>query len=180
MSSFLGFFNLNGTATERVYFTVRTVNGSNVIKDPDAAPVFRIYAPVTSAPLLTSGSMTARDTGTITGAANNGSGLIRITDAGHGLQTGDIITISGVVGTTEANADDWVVTSISSSTFDLQGSTFANAYVSGGTWTLQGLYYGLVEPLAATGFESGKTYSISISYAISSTTYSQEFTFTVV
>ncbi len=73
----------------------------------------------------------------ITNAANNGSGLIRITAAGHGLSTGDRVFIKDVVGTTEANNTDtikkWQVTVIDPSTYDLNGSTFTNAYVSGGT-----------------------------------------------
>lgn len=69
---------------------------------------------------------------TITGAANNGSGLIRITVASTAtLTTGDIKAISGVVGTTEAN-NNWTITVIDATHFDLQGSAFVNAYVSGG------------------------------------------------
>lgn len=80
-------------------------------------------------------------TGTITGAADNGSGLIRITSTSHGLPTGARVTITGVVGTTEANAT-WTITRIDADTFDLQDSTFANAYSSGGTWTfgINGLF----------------------------------------
>lgn len=69
----------------------------------------------------------------ITGAANNGSGLIRITAAGHTFRTEDRVTITGVGGTTEANANNWRVTVITANTFDLVGSTFTNAYTSGGT-----------------------------------------------
>lgn len=69
---------------------------------------------------------------TITGAANNGSGLIRITVAStSSLTTGDVRTISGVLGTTEANGT-WTITVINGTTFDLQSSTFTNAYTSGG------------------------------------------------
>ncbi len=72
---------------------------------------------------------------TITGAASNGSGLIRITYSGTAsptLATGNIVAISNVGGTTEANGS-WAITVISSSSFDLQGSTFTNTYTSGGT-----------------------------------------------
>jgi len=70
----------------------------------------------------------------ITGAANNGSGLIRIAVASTAtLATGQLLSISGVVGTTEANAAKWKITVIDSTHFDLVGSTFTNAYVSGGT-----------------------------------------------
>jgi hypothetical protein len=70
---------------------------------------------------------------TITGAANNGSGLIRITATNHTFQTENRITITGVGGTTEANAVNWRITVITANTFDLQGSTFTNAYTSGGS-----------------------------------------------
>jgi hypothetical protein len=69
----------------------------------------------------------------ITGAANNGSGLIRITCVGHTFATGNFITITGVGGTTEANASNWRITVITGNTFDLVGSTFTNVYTSGGT-----------------------------------------------
>lgn len=69
----------------------------------------------------------------VSSAADNGSGLVRITTSkNHGLSTGDYVRIYDVVGTTEANGT-WEVTSISATTFDLVGSTFANAYTSGGT-----------------------------------------------
>lgn len=72
---------------------------------------------------------------TIGGAANNGSGLVRIAVTGHALATGSRVTIAGVVGTTEANGT-WTITVIDADHFDLQGSAYANAYVSGGiaTW----------------------------------------------
>lgn len=72
-------------------------------------------------------------TGNITGAANNGSGLIRLTSASHKLRTGDHITVSSVGGCVEANAA-WVVTVIGANTFDCNGSTFTNAYTSGGSF----------------------------------------------
>ena len=73
----------------------------------------------------------------ITGAANNGGGLIRITAAGHGYSTGNKVDITGVIGTTEANAVGWTVTNIDANNFDLQGSAFVHAYVSGGLARLQ-------------------------------------------
>jgi Ubiquitin-activating enzyme E1 FCCH domain len=73
----------------------------------------------------------------ITGAANNGSGLIRITAPMHSFSTGNVVDISGVLGTTEANKTGWTITVIDVNTFDLVGSTFSNAYVSGGVVSLQ-------------------------------------------
>ncbi|MGD9724518.1 MAG: hypothetical protein AB7U76_25035 [Pirellulales bacterium] len=113
----------------------------------DAALVFNYvlnkWSPVTiegeyvaslSRPGLTLENMDALAPGalTITGAADNGSGKIRITVAHtSSLTTGDYKTISGVAGTTEANGT-WAITVINGTTFDLDGSTFANTYTSGG------------------------------------------------
>lgn len=81
----------------------------------------------------------------VTGAANNGSGLIRITcSGGHPYVTGQQIFLTGIGGTTEANNIAyttastfgtywWYVTVINSTTFDLVGSTFTHTYTSGGT-----------------------------------------------
>ena len=72
----------------------------------------------------------------VTGAANNGSGLIRITLGGAGttgLVTGQEGSIASVNGTTEANGT-WILTIISGTQLDLQGSTFVNTYVSGGSF----------------------------------------------
>ena len=72
--------------------------------------------------------------GTATGMANNGAGLIRVTSAAHGLTTNDYVEITGALGTVEAN-NEWKVTVIDANNFDLQGSTFTNAWTSGGAWT---------------------------------------------
>lgn len=69
----------------------------------------------------------------VTGTANNGAGLIRITTDANPLKAGDTVTIQNVGGTTEANGNNWAITVISSTQFDLVGSTYANAWTSGGT-----------------------------------------------
>lgn len=67
----------------------------------------------------------------ITGAVSD-SGLIKITTStNHGLVDGDPVFIVGVVGTTEANGA-WYVDVLTVTTFDLVGSEFTNAWVSGG------------------------------------------------
>jgi hypothetical protein len=80
---------------------------------------------------LSSGTTSVED------ATNNGGGLIRITSTAHGYQTGDRVRISGVTGTTEANSTVnrpwWSITRIDADSYDLVGSAFVNAWVSGGT-----------------------------------------------
>jgi hypothetical protein len=68
----------------------------------------------------------------ISGAADNGSGLIRLTlNTTNGMITGQQVTVRDVVGTTEANGN-WTITVISLTEVDLNGSAFASAYSSGG------------------------------------------------
>ena len=86
----------------------------------------------------------------ITGAANNGSGLIRLTvTAASGslanVVTGDKIRITGVTGVTNANGY-WTLTKIDTSHIDLQSSTFAGTF--SGT--------------AGRGFIDGKSCSILV------------------
>jgi len=67
----------------------------------------------------------------ITGAADNGSGLIRITAASHGFDDEAIITIHDILGCTEANGT-WQLEEVDDDNFDLLGSTFVNAWTAGG------------------------------------------------
>lgn len=68
---------------------------------------------------------------TIDGAASGGPGLIRITKIAHGYTTGNIVSISETLGTTEANGT-WEITVTDVDNFFLVGSFFVNTYVSGG------------------------------------------------
>jgi len=69
---------------------------------------------------------------TVTGAINNGSGLIRLTVATtNGMITGQYVTVQDVGGVSAANAN-WTITVIDSTNVDLQGSVFAGTYTSGG------------------------------------------------
>lgn len=59
-----------------------------------------------------------------------------ITSAGHSLEDGDVIEISGVVGMTELNGGRFVVEEVSGTQFSLRDvdGTGYGAYVSGGTY----------------------------------------------
>jgi hypothetical protein len=72
----------------------------------------------------------------VTGAANNGAGLIRLTVNEISNQYFDIagqnfIVVQDVEGTTEANGQ-WTVNIIDATHIDLIGSTFVHAYTQGG------------------------------------------------
>ena len=94
----------------------------------------------------------------ISGAANNGSGAIRLTvGSTTNVITGSLYTVQGVVGTAEANGV-WAVTVIDGTHFDLQGSAFSHAYISGGEAIAQ-------VSTTQFAFPSGQTYG-SMSNAI--------------
>jgi len=69
----------------------------------------------------------------VSNAVNNGSGLIRLTvTSTTGWSTGEAKLISGVGGVTNANGT-FTITVINATTIDLQASTFAGTYTSGGS-----------------------------------------------
>ncbi len=107
------------------------------------------------------------DTLDVTGAANNGTGLIRLTVALHGLITGDEVLVGDVGGVPNATGI-WTVTVIDPNTIDLQESGFGGAYTSGG-WVSRVLHVtgaadngsGLIRlTIAGHGYESGDTVNV--------------------
>ena len=73
--------------------------------------------------------------GTVTGATN--ANPIVITSVAHGLRTGDMVTIEGVGGNTNANGT-YTITRVGDDTFSLNSSTGNGAYTAGGTWRAVG------------------------------------------
>lgn len=80
--------------------------------------------------------LAAPTTWTITGAANNGSGLIRLTFASTtGLANNDLICmpwLSGIASNGGTKAGVYKITVIDSTHIDIQSSTFAGAYTGSG------------------------------------------------
>jgi hypothetical protein len=68
----------------------------------------------------------------VTGAVDNGSGLVRLTVASHGYESGDRVHVENVGGVPGATGQ-WTVTVVDADTLDLEGSAFAGAYTTGGT-----------------------------------------------
>lgn len=168
---FQGFCNL-GDALD-VGVLVRTAAGAPA--DLDAPPTYRVYGPdglVTGQ----TGTAAKKDSGAITGATN--ASPIVLTSAAHGLTTGTRVTVSGVLGNTAANGT-FTVTRVDADTFSLDGSTGNGSYTSGGTWNVTGLYEAALDCSAAAGYESGATYSVLFSGAISSVAWAELVTFIV-
>lgn len=119
----------------RVNDAAATAGDKNIVIDADMAARIHVFGFTTGNLRIQGINESFTNTGTVTGAADNGVGLIRLTVPTHGLQSGDVVTVANVTGTTEANAT-WTITRIDATHFDLRASTFSNAYVSGGTWAL--------------------------------------------
>ncbi len=73
----------------------------------------------------------ASNSGVITNATN--AIPIVVTCASHGLTTGELVTISEVVGNIAANGR-WVITRIDANSFSLDDSSGVGEYDSGGVW----------------------------------------------
>lgn len=108
----------------------------------------------------------------VTGAVNNGSGLIRLTVTAHGLLTGRVVVVDSVGGVPNAKGA-WTVTVVDANTLDLQGSTFAGTYTSGGTvykpewgqhWGIQGAAEYLLRTTGAYA-EGGIDFSLARMFA---------------
>lgn len=70
--------------------------------------------------------------GSVVTGATNASPIVVTTDTPHGLSTGAILYIRGVLGNTAANQETPNITVISPTTFSINGSTGNGAYTSGG------------------------------------------------
>lgn len=68
----------------------------------------------------------------ITGCVDDGTGLVKITAASHGLSTGNWSWISNIGGVSGTQAV-WQVTVIDANNFTLDNSVFSGTYTSGGT-----------------------------------------------
>jgi hypothetical protein len=140
---FIGAADPRGT---RVYWAYKSVSGANGIYDKLLGYDFlldRFFPVLSTGEYLLGMSQTgltlenldalAPGAISISGAANNGAGAIRLVVSSTAtLTTNQIVSVSGVTGTVEANAANWKVTVVDGTHVDLQGSTFTNPYVSGG------------------------------------------------
>lgn len=140
----------------------------------DALPTFRVYGP--NQAVVTSGSCTLRDSGSITLATN--ATPIVITSTAHGLTNGARVTVSGVGGNTAANGT-WTVANVATDTFELASSAGNGAYTSGGTWNVTGFYKYSIAVSGGSGFESGEPFQVNFSYDVSSVNQGQTHSFNV-
>lgn len=157
MSQFSGFVTLEDTFTDHL----QVVDADKQPVAPDAAPTWRVYG--ASGILANAGGTTSlAHTGTITGVTNANPAVV--TSANHNLQTGQRVTISGVVGATGVNGTN-VVTRIDANSFSVPVAA-GGAYVSGGTFNVTGFYKASIVCTGANGFEAGEAFFVHYSWAV--------------
>lgn len=104
-----------------------TYTGAAAPDTPGGWTAFEVYQ----------GTFTNANTQTsVTGAVNNGSGLIRLTvNSLVGISNGTTINVNAFVGGVPAAAGQWVAANVGAvgNSIDLTGSTFSGTYTSGGT-----------------------------------------------
>lgn len=170
---FIGFVRLGDT----LLAPLQTVNTSSVPTNADANPRRQVYGFDGSRLTAMNGQSSQGHTGSVTGATN--ASPIVITSAGHGLQTGARVTITGVGGNTAANGT-FNVTRVDANTFSLDGSTGNGNFTTGGTWNLSGYYTHSLACTEGNGFAAGNTYYILSLWAISASNRASLDSFTVV
>jgi hypothetical protein len=130
--AFHGFIEWNGNPQNFNGATVSVAAALQICRIP--MQVGGLISNITACVTTLGSGFTAATVATISNCANNGSGLIRVTATAHGFSSNDIVVNANVTGTVEANGA-WQITVIDANTYDLIGSVFVNAYVSGGTGT---------------------------------------------
>lgn len=169
----LGDVVLGGTLAAAVVVTDST--GSP--KDPAALPTFRVYG-LGPGPMANGlGTLAKLDTGSLTSATN--ATPIVVASATHNLQTGQKVTVSGVVGNAAANGD-FTITKIDANSFSLDGSSGNGAYISGGTWHVTGVYQLTLPAVGGDGYQAGGNFYAVLSWVIAGSSYSACCPFRVV
>ena len=140
----------------------------------DALPTWTVYGQTGP---IANGTAALQQSGSISGTTGNTINPIVITSDAHGLVTGQLVTISGVGGNTNANGT-FVVTVIDVNTFSIS-ATGNGSYTSGGTWNVTGLYSAAIAATELNGYTSGVTYTIEFNWTVSSANQATLATFTV-
>ncbi|AUR93201.1 FCCH domain ubiquitin-activating enzyme E1 [Vibrio phage 1.185.O._10N.286.49.C2] len=105
----------------------------NRMADDDWSLTTIDYAPTVDSPTFSSGSVDKA----ITGISQSNPAVV--TAVAHGFVTGNLISINGVAGMTQVNGRSFIITALTTDTFELNGedSTGHDPYTSGGTASRQ-------------------------------------------
>ena len=163
--------NLDGTLNAPVLILDTARTPINL----DALPSVRVYGPLGLLPNVTAVA-SLLDTGTVT-AATTATPVV-LTSPAHGLTSGTLVTVSGILGLVGANVTT-TVTVIDGNTFSLDGSVGSGTYTSGGAWNVTGLYLYSIECTSVNGFEVSTTYYVLVQGAVAGQQTADQQTFIV-
>lgn len=167
----VGFQGYAQQGAARIFIVSASNPSTGAVEVPDAAPTWRLYGP---SGIILNGTVTPALSGSITGATNTTP--IEITSAAHGLRTGNIVTVADVLVNTNANGTRQI-TRTGVDTFTLDGSVGNGVYGGGGTWQTTGLH-AIALAIADTNLLTpGETYTIELSWAVSSALRKMSFSF---
>lgn len=165
---------LGETANIPIQFT----NASGLAVNPDAGSIVcRVYD---EDGLVQNITPTKFQSGPIT-SASNPSGTAIILTADNDLTTYMRVSTSGISGHSVAGVNgDHEVVGGSATTINLSTVGDGGTTGTGGTWWVTGFYKATIVATIGNGYEKGKVYTMLVTYEISSTSYSEVFTFIVV
>lgn len=146
-----------GTARRFIISASNPLTGA--VETPDAAPTWRLYGP---SGIILNGTVGNALSGAVTGASNTTP--IVITSVGHGLFTGNTVTVAGVLGAVDANGT-WFITRLTADTFSLNSSAAGGVYTSGGTWVTTALFLIALAIADTNLLTPGETYTIELSWS---------------
>jgi hypothetical protein len=129
------------------------------IADPDALPTFRAYGP---SGVVGSGTLARYPGGTITNVQQAGGDIV-VTAAGHGLEAGAVVDVSGVGGATGANGRA-ILAAADADTFTYPGTT-GGAYTAGGAWNPAGIWTVPIGGSLRSALEPGVLYEFAVTWA---------------
>lgn len=167
----VGFQGYARQGNARTFIVSASNPSTGAVEVPDAAPTWRLYGP---SGILLNGTASAALSGSVTDATNTAP--ITITSTAHGLKTGNIVTVAGVLGNTGANGT-FQITRTGADTFQLDGSTGNGAYVSGGTWKTTGLHAIALSGVDTNLLTPGETYTVELSWAVAAALRMMSFCF---
>ena len=169
-----GFKGYMRQGTGRTFPVALYNDATGSVIEPDAGSgTFRIYGQS----FVQNGTIAPLETGSVTNASNTNP--ISITSNLHGLTSGQFVTITGVLGNTNANVTAGLISRVDANTFNLVGVTGNGAYVSGGSWNTSGLYGVTLSDADSLNYDPASVYTCVVSYTVAGVPKTMSFTFGV-
>jgi hypothetical protein len=124
-------FVLLAAQTPPIVLTNGPIASAKAFGSPQTGEVLTVVASTSPASVVLGEAITPGCVALDVIAATNATPIVVTSAAPHGLLTGNVATIEGVIGNAATNGT-WTITRISPATFSLDGSAGSGAYTGGG------------------------------------------------